>query len=105
MRICRKSKTALHACKPNRSRDASPQAEWRIANRIAAAAAIMINTAKKIPGFIEVSVHCALGGYMKKPRRSGAFVAPTLELFRRLSADALAAGARLVDAAAVHPRP
>jgi hypothetical protein len=37
----------------------------------------MINTAKKIPGFIEVWVHCALGGYMEKPRRSGAFVAPT----------------------------
>ena len=72
---------------------------------MAAADAKMINAAKKIPGFIEVSVHCALGGYMKKPRRSGAFVAPTLELFRRLSADALAAGARLVDAAAVHPRP
>ena len=63
MRICRKSKTALHGCRPNRWREASQgrQAEWRIANRIAAAAAIMINTAKKIPGFIEVSVHRALG--------------------------------------------
>jgi hypothetical protein len=40
---------------------------------MAAADAKMINAAKKIPGFIEVSVHCALGGYMKKPRRSGAF--------------------------------
>ena len=70
---------------------------------IAAAAAIMINTAKKIPGFIEMSVHRALGGYMKKPRRSGAFVAPTLGLFRPLSANVLASGARFVDAA-VHPR-
>lgn len=47
----------------------APQAEWRIVNRIAAAAAIMINTANKIPGFIEVSVHRALGCMKNTPER------------------------------------
>ena len=40
--------------------------------------------------------------YEKAPPKRG--LCTTLELFRRLSADALAAGARLVDAAAVQTR-
>jgi hypothetical protein len=75
-----------------------PQAEWRIANSTAAAAAIMIKMAKKIPGFIDMSVSS------RKARRRGPCRAPTLELFCRLSANALATDARLVDAATIQSR-